>query len=121
MSPPEVRLWAILRQRPHGLKFRRQHPLGVYILDFYCRQASLAIEIDGFAHGLGDHPTRDAIRDRWLAQLGIATLRIDAGEVSNNLEGVVTHILERCRRRTPPPHFVRSPSPPTGGEDERAA
>ncbi|MDZ4308027.1 endonuclease domain-containing protein, partial [Allopontixanthobacter sp.] len=50
MSLPEVLLWREMRKRPTGLKFRRQHPAGIYILDFFCAKAKLAIEIDGFAH-----------------------------------------------------------------------
>ena len=118
MSPPEARLWDILRQRPNDLKFRRQDPLGPYVLDFYCREALLAIEIDGLAHDCGDNPARDQRRDSWLAAQGIATLRIAATEVRDNLEGVLTHIVEHCVRRTPPPHFVRCPSPATAGEDK---
>ena len=81
MSPPETRLWSVLRTRPSGLKFRRQHPVGPFILDFFCREALLAIEVDGFAHQLGDNPQRDEARDQWLAKQGIATLRIDALDV----------------------------------------
>ena len=59
MTPPERRLWNVLKHRPSGLKFRRQHPLGPYVLDFFCHEAALAIEIDGLAHDLGDNPDRD--------------------------------------------------------------
>src|SRR3546814_8269383 len=70
MSPPEIALWQVLRARPAGLKFRRQHPSGDYTLDFYCSDARLAIEIDGEAHGRGDRPMRDARRDRWFETHG---------------------------------------------------
>lgn len=80
MSLPEVLLWQALRSQRVGLKFRRQHGTGPYILDFYCSDARLAIEIDGEAHSRGDQPTRDAARDAFLAQSGIATLRIAARE-----------------------------------------
>src|SRR5438067_9351885 len=50
MSPPEVRLWALLRRSPNGIGFRRQHPIGPYVADFYCPAAKLAIEIDGRTH-----------------------------------------------------------------------
>ena len=69
------------------------------------------------AHDLGENPARDARRDAWSRQQGIETLRISAEEVRENLEGVVAHIVNHCLARTPPPHLVRSPSPPNGGED----
>ena len=50
MSKPEACLWQVLRTRPAGLKFRRQHPLGPYVLDFYCPIARLGIEVDGRVH-----------------------------------------------------------------------
>ena len=116
LSPPESLLWNMLRKRPNGLKFRRQHPAGPYVLDFYCHQALLAIEIDGFGHQLGNNPERDAARDRWLATQGIATLRIDALDVRDNLEGVLTHLLQQCAERTPPPAtLVPLPSNSRGG------
>ena len=62
MSLPEVLLWQVLRTRPNGLKFRKQHPTGAYVLDFYCGDARLAIEVDGEAHGRGDRPRHDGRR-----------------------------------------------------------
>ena len=116
LSPPEAVLWNLLRARPDGLKFRRQHPAGPYVLDFYCHQALLAIEIDGFSHQLGDNPRRDEARDRWLKRQGIATLRIDALDVRNNLDGVLSFILQHCAERTPPPpSAVPLPSNSRGG------
>ena len=118
MSPSEIRLWRVLRMRPSGLQFRRQHPLGPFVLDFFCKAAGVAVEVDGFSHEFGDNPERDERRDRWIRSQGVETLRIRADEVRQNLEGVVVHIVNRCLERTPPPHSVRSPSPPNDGEDE---
>ena len=116
MSSPEVILWTILRRRPNGLKFRRQHSIGPFILDFYCHQSLLAIEIDGFSHQLGSNPRRDEARDEWLRRQGVATLRIDATDVRDNLEAVLTLILEHCAERTPPPaSLVPLPSNSRGG------
>ena len=97
MTLPEVLLWRVLRQRPSGLKIRRQHPSGPFVLDFYCESASLAIEIDGMAHDMGGNPERDARRDAWLAERGIATLRIAASDVLSDLDSVVRHIIDRCQ------------------------
>jgi very-short-patch-repair endonuclease len=56
MTTPEVALWLALRQNEEGLRFRRQHTAGCYVLDFYCAPARLAIEVDGEAHNQGDRP-----------------------------------------------------------------
>jgi very-short-patch-repair endonuclease len=101
MTPPERRLWNVLRVRPGGFKLRRQHPHGAYTLDFFCYQSALCLEVDGFAHELGSNPRRDQRRDQWLAAQGIKTVRIAALDVRDNLEGVVTFIVEECRRRVP--------------------
>jgi very-short-patch-repair endonuclease len=96
MTLPEVALWHVLRERPGGFKFRRQHPVGPYVLDFYCAAASLAVEVDGMAHDMGDHPARDERRDLWLAGQGIFVLRVPATEVLRDLDAVVTAIHQRC-------------------------
>lgn len=101
MTPPELRLWTALRSRPGDFKFRRQHAAEPYVLDFFCAAASLAIEVDGEAHNMGDNPQRDDRRDQWLADQGILTLRFAATDIRDNLEGVVTQIVETCRSRTP--------------------
>jgi very-short-patch-repair endonuclease len=100
MTPPELRLWNALRLRPDGFKFRRQHPIGYYTLDFFCYESAVCIEVDGFAHDLGANPKRDSRRDERLSAQGIRTLRIPATDVRDNLEGVVMFIVEECRRRT---------------------
>jgi very-short-patch-repair endonuclease len=92
MSLPEVLLWRELRKRPDGLRFRRQHPAGHYVLDFYCATANVAIEVDGEAHSRGDRPARDSTRDAWLDSQGVRVLRIPATDVLKNLEGVLKHI-----------------------------
>jgi very-short-patch-repair endonuclease len=88
------------------------------VFDFFCKSAGIAIEVDGLAHDFGENPARDERRDQWAREHGVETIRIPAEEVRINLEGVVTHIVDRCLERTPPPHFVRSPSPSNDGEDE---
>jgi very-short-patch-repair endonuclease len=101
MSPPELQLWEVLRTRPGGYQFRRQRPANPYTIDFFCRAAALAIEVDGDAHDMGGNPQRDLKRDAELAAKGIKTLRIPAAEVFNNLQGSLDLILEECASRTP--------------------
>jgi very-short-patch-repair endonuclease len=94
MSLTEVMLWNILRQRPNGLKFRRQHPVGPYALDFFCLESRVAIEIDGIAHDMGDRPERDAVRDEWLQTRQIKVVRFAASDVLNDTERVAQSIVE---------------------------
>ena len=97
MSLPEILLWRELRGRPDGLKFRKQHPAGPYVLDFYCDAMRLAVEIDSESHGFGDRPDRDAERDAWLALRNVRTLRVRAGDVLNDIEAVVRLITLTAR------------------------
>ena len=92
LTLPEGLLWRELRKRPGGLKFRRQHPAGPYVLDFYCDSAKLAVEVDGEAHGMGNRPERDAERDAWLGLRNVRVLRIPARDVLADLEAVVHYI-----------------------------
>ena len=98
MDLPEVLLWQRLRRRQLcGLHFRRQHPVGPFILDFYCDKAKLAVEIDGYSHNVADRPERDARRDRWLASRGVSTLRLAARDVLKSMDDVLATILAAAR------------------------
>lgn len=92
MTPPEARLWVALRRKAQGLRFRRQHPVGPYVLDFYCDAAKLAVEVDGQMHWIDDRQDRDAERDTWLALRGIRTLRISAGLIFEDLDAALRMI-----------------------------
>ncbi|MEI9902937.1 MAG: DUF559 domain-containing protein [Asticcacaulis sp.] len=63
LTPPEAAIWARLRVRDTGISFRRQHPIGPYVLDFYCAKAKLAIEVDGLIHDRDEQAIRDEARD----------------------------------------------------------
>ena len=89
MSLPEVLLWRELRKKPSGLQYRRQHPAGSYVLDFFCATTNVAIEVDGEAHSRGDQPLKDERRDDWLKEQGIRVMRIAAQDVLANLDGVL--------------------------------
>ncbi|MFZ2997341.1 endonuclease domain-containing protein [Sphingobium sp.] len=93
MSLPEVKLWQVLRERPGGLKFRRQHPSGPYVADFYCHEARLVIEVDGEGHNRGDAPLSDERRDGWFAARGLLVLRIPAMTILNELDTAVAGIM----------------------------
>ncbi|QIG78947.1 endonuclease domain-containing protein [Stakelama tenebrarum] len=115
MTLPEGLLWRELRKRPAGLRFRRQHPAGRYVLDFFCPAARLAVEIDGEAHDRGNNPRRDAARDDWLKAQGICVLRIPAREVLNDLDAVMRYITDTASRRYPST-ACGGPPPPPGEE-----
>ena len=90
-TPEEVLLWARLRNNQLGLKFKRQHSVGPYILDFYCPDIKLAIELDGFQHL--DNKEYDEERNRYLLCLEIKTIRFWNNEVSVNMEGVIQKVV----------------------------
>lgn len=112
MTLPEIALWAQLRTRPDGLKFRRQHPAGPYILDFYCAEARLCVEVDGSAHDFESCAVQDVERDALLAEHGIETLRINACDVLRDLDAVMTHVRNAAELRTPLHHPAAPGGPP---------
>ena len=125
MTLPEGLLWRELRKRPMGLKFRRQHPAGIYVLDFYCAAARLAIEVDGCAHD-GDQATRaDARRSEYLRSQKVATVRVPALAILNDTNAAVARIVEICsarierllRVRPVPLHHPSDGPPPPAGEE----
>jgi very-short-patch-repair endonuclease len=96
MSPPEVLLWRAIKGRKlAGLHFRKQHPIGPYVLDFYCDAERLAVEVDGASHGFGDRPERDERRDAWLKEQGIATVRLSASLILQDVDDATRTILGR--------------------------
>ncbi len=99
MSPPEVMLWLHLRVRKDGLTFRRQHPVGPYVLDSYCSQARLAIEIDGEHHYYEGRQRKDAARDVWLATQSIETLRIPGFEIMADPDEMAKQIRSKALER----------------------
>jgi very-short-patch-repair endonuclease len=114
MTLPEVLLWEQLRgDRLNGLRFRRQHPIGPYILDFYCSSARLAVEIDGTGHEHPEQDDHDKRRDSWLTRNGVRVLRIAARDILNDeaMEGVLAHIADAAAPSTafggPPPPLKR--------------
>jgi very-short-patch-repair endonuclease len=92
----EKLLWSILSGRQlNGLKFRRQHPIEPFIVDFYCAEAKLVIELDGESHN--GRESYDAERSKLLANLGLNVMRITNDEVLTNLDGVAEGILRVVR------------------------
>lgn len=101
MTPPEVVLWAHLKGKGLGAKFRRQHSIGRYIVDFYCPAKRLVIEVDGDQHGEPGKIQKDRLRDRYLEQLGLRVIRLSARSISVNQYGALDYI--RCALQHPCP------------------
>ncbi len=92
-------LWSLLRTRQlGGLRFRRQQPIGPYIVDFFCPERRLVIEVDGDQHGYDRNALADARRDEWLRGQGHHVLRFGNREVMTNLDGICSTILAAARR-----------------------
>ena len=102
MTDAERRLWSRLRLEQLGVKFRRQHPVGSFVLDFACLDPKLAIEIDGSQHL--DTLSYDERRTVWLASQGFAVLRFWANEVLAETDAVVIRIIDELRRAGPHPN-----------------
>lgn len=95
MTGPEKQLWLRLRSRQfQGLKFRRQHGIGPYIVDFYCPERLLVLEIDGESHAGAKQIQKDQARDRYLHSLGLHVVRYQNHSVMQNLDGVFEDLLK---------------------------
>ena len=101
MPTPEIKLWQILRNKQMGYKFRRQHSIGNYIVDFYSPKLKLAIEVDGDSHYMGNAQNYDKIRDEYLDSLGIKVLRVKNSDIMSNIEGVYLYIKNEIEKITP--------------------
>ena len=100
MTDAEMCLWFYLRpMRQRGLAFRRQSPVGRYILDFECRRAKLGIELDGGQHARVEAQCYDAERSEWLAANGYAVMRFWNHEVLRSTDEVVDHIVRVAAER----------------------
>jgi len=98
MTHPERLLWGRLRGGQLGVKFRRQHPIGPYITDFYTREAGLVVEVDGQTHFQSPEAIAyDQKRDSFMTSLGLRVLRFTAPEISKDLEDTLEAIRHACR------------------------
>ncbi len=99
-----------------GLRFRRQHPLGPYIADFYCHEAALVVEIDGSSHQ-GPRVLHDRQRDEWMTTRRLRVLRFPATLIRDDLEAIL-RTIEHAANKTaslPPPSSLRDATSPAGG------
>jgi len=115
-TSPEARLWRWLRTRPCGYKFRRQVPIGPFIVDFYCAELKLVIEVDGSSHKW--RAEYDEARTLELYLMGYRVFRIanDAFKDPEIVSDQITWMIAQCAA---PPHPPAAPSPPRGGGEGR--
>jgi very-short-patch-repair endonuclease len=118
MTDGERKLWSELQEfrRWYGVHFRKQAPIGNYVVDFVAHEYHLVVEVDGEHHFTLEGRARDRVRDAWLASQGYRILRFNTGEISDSFDGCVEEILgalgltgQRGDTLTP------SPSPQGGG------
>jgi len=115
LTDAESKLWhRIRRTQVDGLRFRRQSPIGPYVVDFVCIEHRLIIEVDGAQHSF--QAAEDARRTAWLESQGYCVIRFWNNEVNDNIEGVLDTII-RAALKSPPPQ----PSPSEEGEEANAS
>jgi very-short-patch-repair endonuclease len=118
LTKPELWLWLRLKERTGEFVFRNQHPIGAYVLDFYCPKAKLCIEVDGEVHNRDRQRVHDEKRDEWLTEQGIYVYRINAVDLLANPDetanGVVNLAAERWHAlQEAPPTIGSANGPPS--------
>ncbi|MCK5332673.1 endonuclease domain-containing protein [Candidatus Parcubacteria bacterium] len=98
MTKSEIIFWSKLKSSQLGHKFRRQHGIGKYIVDFYCSELSLIIEIDGDVHGFDSNIIKDKDRQKFIESLGFTVLRYTNEEVKQNINGVVEDLIRKIKK-----------------------
>lgn len=103
MTDSELKLWSRIRRKQlHGLQFYRQRPIGNYIVDFYCPQAQLVLEVDGSQNLHGQNIKTDQYRDSYLKQQGVKVLRFDNLQVLNQIDAVIEKTYRAIASRISP-------------------
>ena len=126
MPEAQRRMWRLLRDRRFaGYKFRREHPLGRYTLDFYCAEAKLSLEVDGSQHGFPNQHQRDEAKEKYLLNRGIVTKRFWNSQLRREPEMVKENLWRLLQERAPHPENVpvtpeaRSRSWPSPSPDKK--
>ncbi|MEI9927577.1 MAG: endonuclease domain-containing protein [Sphingomonas sp.] len=114
MSYPEVLLWQRLRHSASGVRFRRQHPIGPYIVDFYCAEMRLVVEVDGEIHAQPAAIAHDESRERFLTENGHRVVHVNASDILKDADGVTASIGSLVARAL---HQPAAGPPPRAGED----
>ncbi len=113
-TPAEATLWRALRDRRSKHKFRRQHPIDKFIIDFYCAEAKLCIEVDGASHLAAEQKEYDAARTAYLEEQGYEVIRFTNNDVRYSLAAVVDAIMRTIET-------IVSPASPAGSDQAGSA
>jgi len=97
MTLSEVLIWKMIKNEQMGVKFRRQYNIGSYIVDFYCHELKLIIEIDGSIHENDNNYKQDIFRQKNLENQGYKIIRLTNNQVKNNPDGIYYYLLERIK------------------------
>ena len=111
MTQPENMFWQAVRSRNLGVKFRRQHSIGAYVVDFYCAECGLVIEIDGDSHFSAEGMKYDEERSNYLRAARLEIVRYSNIEVMQQLNAVIDDLLQRVSERKKKARFQRQTSP----------
>jgi very-short-patch-repair endonuclease len=98
-TPAEATLWRAVRNRQFGYKFRRQHPVDRFFIDFYCAEAKLLIAVDGASHLEPEQQEYNKLRTEYLEELGYKVIRFTNDDVKFNIQGVTGEILQTVESR----------------------
>ena len=96
LRPPEARLWNRLKGSPSGIRFRKQHPVGPYVADFYCPSAKLVFEVDGRIHDFAEAVEHDSKRDAYICDLGLKIIRLAASDILADVDAVAEGLIGLC-------------------------
>jgi very-short-patch-repair endonuclease len=115
MTYPEVLLWQRLRGNATGARFRKGHPVGPYVVDFYCASCRLVVEVDGEVHAQPKALAGDPVRDRFLEDNDYRVVRVNALDILKDADGAAASIGSLVAR---PLHHPSDGPPPRSGEDK---
>ena len=104
MTLGEIALWREVKSKKLGVRFSRQIPIDEYIVDFYCKDLQLAIEVDGSIHFEEGQQEKDALRQKRLESLGVCVIRFSDLDVKNNLSWVLKEIKKTLTELKPTPN-----------------
>ena len=99
MTPAELKLWGHIRKKQLNVRFRRQHPIGKYVVDFISLHNGFVIEVDGGQHFEQEQVKKDKKRSKYLQQVGLTIVKYNNYEVMTNIDGVIEDLYYRLEEK----------------------